>query len=124
MNSGHLDLRVPRKLETGEFGHKLLITNNEFWEKKVQKISKEKIFMSSQTFFNLTNKIKIIPVINYFRIKGNKIFFSFRKRREINNRNAVKFFNKENINIMNFGHDLDLKSQSIFKQIMSLIFIQ
>ena len=69
INSGHLDLRVSRQLETGEFGHKLLITNNEFWGKKVQKNPKEKIFVSSQTFFNLTYKIKIIPVISYFRKK-------------------------------------------------------
>ncbi len=70
INSGHLDLRVPRQLETNIFCSKLLITNNEFWEKKVQKNPKEKIFMSSQTFFSLTNKIKIIPVINYFRKKA------------------------------------------------------
>jgi predicted acetyltransferase len=77
------------------------------------KKSTEKIFKSSQTFFNLTNKTKIIPVINYFRKKGNKMIFSLRERREINNQNAVKFFNKENINIMNFGNDLELKSKSI-----------
>ncbi len=51
--------------------------------------------MSSKTFFNLTNKIKIIPVINYFRKKGTKMFFSLRERREINYRNVVKFFNKD-----------------------------
>jgi len=70
INSGHLDLRVPRQLASSLFSHKLLITYNEFWEKKLQKNPKEKIFMSSQTFFNLTNKTKIISVINYFRKKG------------------------------------------------------
>jgi len=79
INSDHLDLKVPRQLETNLFGHKLLIFNNEFCEKKVQKNPKEKIFMSSQTFFNLTNKIKIIPVINYFRKKELKCFFSSEK---------------------------------------------
>jgi len=66
INSGHLDLRVLRQLETNLFVIKFLITNNEFWKKNVQKNPKEKIFMSSQTFFNLTNK----TVINYFRKKG------------------------------------------------------
>jgi len=70
INSGHLDLRVLRQLEKNLFVIKFLITNNEFWKKKVKKNPKEKIFMSSQTFFNLTNKIKIIQVINYFRKKG------------------------------------------------------
>ena len=45
-----------------------------FGKKKVQKNPKEKIFMSSQTFFNLTDKIKIIPIINYFRKEGTTMF--------------------------------------------------
>jgi hypothetical protein len=55
INSGHLDLRVPRQIETNIFSHKLLITDNELWKKKY---------------------------INYFRKKGTKMFlFPSRKAR-------------------------------------------
>jgi len=47
-----------------------------FGKKKVQKNPKEKIFMSSQSFFNLTNKIKII-----LEKKELKFFFPVRKER-------------------------------------------
>jgi len=51
--------------------------------KKSTEKSQRKNFLGSQTFFNLTNKTKIIPVINCFRKKGNKMFFSLREKREI-----------------------------------------
>jgi len=40
-------------------------------EKKVQKNLKAKIFMSSQTFFNLIEKIKIIPKLKLFLKERN-----------------------------------------------------